>query len=434
MLRVSRSVPLALFALSLLSGGALAGTDGSPSLEELLRRAREQQRKERAALAPRVEQLVGELEATFVEEDDVVGIHDQLVALGPEAAPLLVKHIDPGSAGGHRAELRATEVTRALAALGSPSITAELVRLTSEGSRIGRLHAIELLGYSADRDVASARLTALFNGTSGDPRRAAAAALARLGGEQNASFLHKALTDTDVEVVTAVLRALIAAPSESGNEAVLAMLRRPSDAARSLDLVLEYLRRAPTDVQLRSTQDLLVLAADKRLGMEQRVAIVDEVPALGPELDAALRRRLDALLESTDTELRDAARICLALLGDRQARRTLIRTYDDHVDQNSRWPTAYRDRGGILMRLHEYDDAAKDFKQAIEVADARGKPAEFEVWIDLARAYALAGKQKQAYEALRDAPIPGSVLARLGADPDFRELREHSRYGRVFDG
>ena len=55
-----------------------------------------------------------------------------------------------------------------------------------------------------------------------------------------------------------------------------------------------------------------------------------------------------------------------------------------------------------------------------------------DVYLGLARCYALEKKYKDAQQWLQRAPISRRQLAELAEDPDFRDMAAHSKYGKTF--
>jgi tetratricopeptide (TPR) repeat protein len=82
----------------------------------------------------------------------------------------------------------------------------------------------------------------------------------------------------------------------------------------------------------------------------------------------------------------------------------------------------------VRLRIEDWDDAIKDFQQALRLARDNPRPQP-EAYLGLARAYARRGRLRDAAEWLRKAPISIKELRELSEDPDFAELRA-SRYSK----
>lgn len=415
---------------------AAARADGDRSLEDFLRRVAGRAAELERELRPRIERVVRGLEELAQPPDEALlsALRAELEHLGDPAAPLLVPWLDPGGAPSPGARLRAAEIRRALERLDTAALTADLIALSRTGSALGRVSATELLGRAPVHDrQARARLQELFEGSNPLLRRAAARGLAGQDSPERGAFLARALDDPDPELVGGVLAALAARPGEEGLDPLFALLRRPAAAAPWIPSVVAYLR-AMHPLPEERLAPLVALVLDARLGRDDRILLLRALPDLSDDWSSEEQRRLGTLSQNPDPTLREAALVCLANLGDRGARRDLLRTYDQLVDANPRWPNAFRSRGEVLLAVGEPRDAARDFRRAIELAQAQGQRPAAEVWILLARAYLRDDKLRQAFETLEEARLGLEERATLAADEEFRRLREHARYGRVLGG
>lgn len=406
-----------------------------PSLEELLRRAREKREENARRLGPRVDDLVRRLDALGASGavTEIGRVRDELVALGPEAAPLLLPHLDPGATSSEGERARARHVGAALQALGSGAVTRELIHMARTGSKEGRTNAMEVLGSSPDVELASACLADIFRNAKGPLRTGAVTALARLGGPGNEALLLEALGDDDPEVLKAVLAALTGVRSSAALAQVRDLAGAPMVAAPLVPEILAYYRSCADALEEDDLQALVRLAAHDAPSPEDRLRVLDTLPALTDDVSSRTEKLFDPLLASKEEELQEAARICLALLGDRGQRREILKRYDDLVDQNENWSGAYSQRAAIHLRLGDPGEAAKDYRRAIQIREDQGRPLDEELYVQLARAYSLDGNAKKAHDALQTAGLSRSELRALALDPDFGTIRDHSRYGKIFD-
>ncbi|MEW6072230.1 MAG: tetratricopeptide repeat protein [Planctomycetota bacterium] len=406
------------------------------SLEEFLRRAREKRAERLAALRAPVGEIVARLEERGRPgpERQMAAIRAELDALGVEAAPLLLPHLDPGPTPSPAAAFRAAEIAETLIRMRTASITASLIDFFPTASRPGQRNVVKILGQAPDRARASAFLTELFRAEGAALRQECVIALAQLGGPENALVLREALTDANPSVVEAVLAALAANTTVEALEAVRELVRDPSRASPVVLAILAYYAQCGAAVVQDAKVEVARLAAgESGIGKAERLAILAALPALAPERDRALAEALAPLLESRDDELWDAARVALALLGDRGARGELRRKYDELVRTQEAWNGAYERRAAILLRLGEYADAAKDYERAIGISMTRRQTTDQTLYVGLARAHALDGRLKPAYEALMHAYLTPKQRQELAADPDFAALAAHARYGKIFE-
>ena len=406
------------------------------SLEEFLRMARARKEERLAALRGPVAEMVVRLEERGRPGPlrEMERIRKELDGLGTESALLLLPHIDPGLPVTGATKFRAEEVTEALIRMHTASVTEPLIEIAADAGRRARLNAIRILGHAPDRTRAGHFLVGLFRANTGQVRLECVIALSRMGGAENAEVLREALNDDNAAVVAAVLNALAGAQAVDAVDGVRALVRNPTQAASVIPDLLGYFRACPATATREAMVELLQLAAGSNsLAKDQRLEILDAVPPFEPPLDAEVRAALDPLLGNGDVDLQEGAQICLALLGDRGVRRELRKKYDDWVREELNWSASIEKRALLLLKLHEYTDAAKDFKNAIAVRQGRGQTVPSELHVSLARSYVLGGKLRQGSEALKEAYLSRGQLADLATDPDFKDLVESSRYGKIFE-
>jgi tetratricopeptide (TPR) repeat protein len=426
---MSRSGVVALAVLAVLAPASHADEPGS--LEDFLSRARAEREKVQAALKGPVEAIVRELEATDrnTNAKRLRELVDRAVALGPDATPLLVEFIDPGDAALDGERWRATQVATALSRMDTTPVTARLLALLRDGSLEGRRNSVRgLAGSLADSRVRPA-LTAAFHASQGSLRQTILRALIAAGGPETDALLGEVLASGDGALVSLALTGLAETGAAGSADRVRKILFDASLSKAHARELLQYLRACP---QVVGEAEIAALCRIARDGppLDVRIQVLDALPEFKPPLNAELKRALEPLTVPTnDRALREAALIALTTLGDKGARKDLLRPYDDAVDQNEgRFAEPYSRRAQIHFRIGDYDAAIKDNIAAIKagVDDPTLKP---DTYVALARCYARKGKVKEAAEWVRKAPISISQLRALADDPDFRELRD-SKYGR----
>jgi len=436
---MTRPLAPVVLALGLLLQPASAQTgtdaDGGPTLEAFLARARAERDALHARLGVEAQRLVAELEAdTKPGRLSLENLRIELDRLGPEAAPVLVPYLEPGTEPTDGTKFRAEEITAALQRARPAGIVAELALYTQRGSEAGRIHAIRVLGSVPERESAGEHLARIFEASKGALRLESARSLGALGG--NASTLQRALQDDDPEVVRTVLAALTDWKNVDAAPAVLALAREPQSAAPVVAELVAYWRASPEVVDMETLSAMIRLTLRQDVASADRVALLDAIPAFEEAEDRAVRRELEPVASTPDAAVREAALICMVLLGDRGKRRVLLDAYDQPIEAQGDYWKDYSQRGAILVRIGDYSAAAKDYERAIELLARRsrnGRATNQDLWIDLARSHVLAGKLAKAVDALEDMGLTRSLKERLRADPDFRELVESSRYGRVLE-
>lgn len=414
-----------------------SGEPPPASLESLLESVRARREAVLAEWAPVVDGLLARFEDR--DEDGVPvgleGLRAELARAAQHAAPLLVPWIEPGESPQEAAVLRADEVARALEATAARGITRELVQLARSGTKPARRHAVRLLARTEDPEVVGPTLRRVFQESQGALAQAAARALVLGGGEQGLATIRTAFRESQGEALQVVVGAVVEAAHPGFAAEVGALVRDPQRAAPVADEVFDYYEALPEVFDGEAGLALLRLIASPYPSDATRIRLLERLPDLGlegREAREALEQIVAEASRADSEEVADAARICLAILGDRRAKKRALLFFDRQVDRDRSWPGAYEQRGDLLLRMREYGDAVRDFRRAIELSRDDGKPTR-ELRVRLARAYARSGKLRSASEALRSAALTPRRLEELREDEDFAEVAAHSRYGKVFE-
>ena len=423
----------ALLAAALLLVPAVqdpAPETGRPdSIEALLERVRSRRDELRAQLLPRVEALVADLEE--IAGRNPAGerrIRKELGELGREALPLLLPWLDPGLPPEKGPDYRAAVVARTLREGASDALTDGLIQLSREATPQGQRLALSVLGHQPPDPRIDAHLEERFRSSEGFVRLECIRSLALRGG--HGGLLRESLRDSDPEIVAAVLGALASRRTEEAAADVISVLDRPRTASQVLDELTEYFLACPAAMDEDRLERLLPYVLKEGVDDESRIKLLDAVPTFTKSLDLRQRRQLEPVLESPNSELREAALVCLTLLGHRPAKKELVGYYTKQIDDHGGYPKAYEDRADIYVRIQEYSAAVKDYKRSIEELGDRATLVSYrELWFKYGRALVQSGKLRQAMEALRDFGLGPEMRAMILADPAFAPLLE-SRYGR----
>lgn len=420
-------VPLAGPALQ--ADAASKGTAQRAPLEGMLERARARRDDERRRLQPLIDQAIADFQAqpAPVSAERRAALTDRLASLGPEAAALLVPQLDPGATDPVANE-RARAVADALARLQGPTVTDPLLAVLATDNDAARANA--LIALETCKEVARIRPAVLMvfeRAGQAELRQSALRTLIRLGGPENAELYGRVLSQGEAEEVALALRALADTRDASAVREVRKLAADAARAQRHADLLIAYFRGLPDQVDAELVASF-VGAAERAGDREARLAIVRVLPDLAGRFGADVRKGLERIAESKDSDLREAALVALVRLGDRNARRDLLESYDDYVERNDRFSDAYVRRGDLYLRIEDWDAAIKDYQQALRLTadDPRPQPAAY---VGLARAFARRGKLRDAAESLRKAPLSITELRKLADDPDFAELRA-SRFSK----
>lgn len=435
------SAPLALTVLALaplaaapsLPGIPRGPQDGGGSLEDFLERARGEREALLARLVPTVEALLESVRSSSGRPGDARV--SELAALGSEATPLLIPYLDPGRLDPDRldpgrldpdkepdeAQVRVADyAARALARMDPAPVTGELLTMLAHGSPAARIRAAAVLAHVPRSKAVTAALRSCYDESGGELQAACLQALLAHGDERTTALLDGVLRSDRPALIDTALEAVTITRSEASAGAVRALLASPR-ALRHAAGILAYYLAMPQLADGGVIDDLARLTTGVGPG-EVKLAVLAALPRLNPRL-SSLKRRLEPLTESRDRDLREGALIALAAMGDRGARRKVLEPYDDLVDRNQNWSQAYSRRATVLLRVGEYDDAIRDFKDALRLAADDPTP-DRESHVNLARCYALSGKPREAADWLRRAPISLEDLRALADDPDFASVRD----------
>ncbi len=427
---------LALSAGSLAPAAAQAGdppgTDGTESLQAWLARIRRERETSRSALTTRVLELCRELEALASEtgERKVEAARNALTALGPEAIPLLAPALEPGEGASAAARFRAEHVAITIAAARPTSIDAELAAHVRQGTPEARSNALLVLAHHGDPERALPLLTELYSSALGAQRGEVLAVIAELGGDQADRLVAEALDDPEPEVVSTALDALARARNESMSGAILEFVRA-SKAPAHVDGLLAYYSAVPAALDSEHALALVELARHVALSEKSKSQLLEALARFPIELDSRIEKALDSIADGGTREVRESALVLLAVLGDRNARKSLLKPYEDVVRRSPKWSQAYVQLADVLARIHDHRKAIGEYKTALELMSKEDR-VEATPFLGIARCNALLGDYKEAAEYLEKAPVSAKTLRELAADPDFAAMAANPKYSKVF--
>ncbi len=425
-----------LLSLALLAAGAGA-QDKRPareSLEAFLKRMRAIQAAQSVGLSASLNELLARLEqdALARRTDGLNRGREQLVALGAEAAPLLVEKLDPGAQASDAQKLVAQTVRRALFELRSPAVTPRLLQLAQTGSPDGKRNAVLALGSSPEPERACGLLVGITKGGPVELRDAALTSLASLRSAEADKALGEALIDPSPDVVRECLRALARAKRADLAPRVLRLCESVRDAVPQADALAAYYRAVPEAIDKVHALAILRLAQDFTPPADQRARLLDLLASAPNSIETDGKKILRELGASPTKEVRESALVTLALLGDKNARRDLLADIETQIERNRVYAQNYEERARLLYRIEQWRDAAKDYTTALKLSanDFRARPEA--AYIGLTRCHLQMGKLKDAADTLEKAPISLKELQGLAADPLFQKLVENPKYRPLF--
>ncbi|MBI1381059.1 MAG: hypothetical protein GC161_08230 [Planctomycetaceae bacterium] len=425
-----------LGALVVLAGpaSALSSPVDRRALEDLLEDARQRRAEAVEAARTGALTLLDRAVAARAEGRSADEPLAELVALGSAGGLVLVELLDP-PAGDERAAARAQEAERALAVGLSAPLVPRLLELAVRGQPEGKTRALALLGRAPDPVPVLEVVENAFEQEGGAPRRAALSSLVRLASPKADDALRTALRASDQLLTRAGLQELTAGRRLDMAPEVEALLVDAPRASRHWSQIADYFAAVPAAF-LPKAQTLLVgLAENKHLDTGTGVELLARVGRFASSPSKELLSQLAEIERNGHPELAEAASIAMARLGDRNARRALEKRYDEAVSRAKNEPGPLIARGRLYLRLGDGNNAVRDLKRGLELADSQNSPMpRREVWIDLARSYLIDDKFAPAAAALERAPLTAVWRQRLSDDPDFAALLAHSRYGKVLRG
>jgi hypothetical protein len=404
--------------------------DDRQSLEDLLLKARERRAQAQAQVRTQLDGLLAELSPSnrTPTPAEVASAVERIVKLGADATPLLVKRLDAPDGATEREKLVAREVATALSKMDTKPVTHELLALLSSAGNDGKRNVLRVLASTPEPERARPAVAGLFRSSTGELKHTCLRTLLGMGGAADDALLAEVLQGSDDTLIGLAIDALSAQRSAGAAEQVRRILLDARLAQRHAASLVDYFRTQPSLATPADVQAFVRLAASSSVAVDVRVHVLERLPALKPTLNVELKRLMEPLIGSPDRKLHEGALVFLSRLGDKAARKELLREYDELVSKNENWSESYVRRADMLAKLGDDDDAIKDYKHAL-VSSRNDPTVNPETWVKLARAYTRRGKFKDAAETLRKSPLADAALKALADDPEFVPLRD-SKYGK----
>ena len=430
---LAASLCLALLPALRCDPGAAPEVDDKISLEELLASYRAERERLLAGFRAKINTVVGEMESAVTGNrmERLPELRASLVALGSQAAPLLVKQLDPGIQPSDGAAGRARQIALALREMSTRSVSVDLLDLLKLGSLAGQENALTALAGSDDPERVGPVLRGMFADAHKQKRSALIAAIANLGGPENFAFLGEVLTNQDPEIVKSVLVALTDSRTTAAAPKIQSLVRDVNAAAPHVEEILQYYRACPEVLDSDHCESLVNFAKALRSNSKMAELVLLLVGEHEHAWSSTVKSDLKALAEDRSSRIAEAALICLARAGDRNAKKDLLQPYDERIEKNDRIASAWQNRAEVKYRIGDYKSAIKDYETAHKVS-AEYLRTEPEVFEGLARCYSLMGKLKDAAKWLGEGGLSLARLHQLAKDPEFAELAADEKYNRVF--
>jgi tetratricopeptide (TPR) repeat protein len=442
---------LATALLALLLTGSAPSVPCPPqaerqSLEDLRRQAEEARALSREALGPEVARLVSDLEELKVttRTSRTAAVQRALRELGPAAAPLLVRFLQPATMKGFEPTrgdvFRAELMAEVVAELASPAVTDELIRMATEGSPLARLNALTALAGTPEPERVTGPLMAIAGGRASigaSPelgsaiQQAAFMTLAVLGTPAGLEFIKGKVADSDPRVAAAALAGLGAAPVETSAAVVLQLLQTPAAPGLAGELFAYYDSHSELMDELDHSRGLGAVAVNPETASEARVDLFDLLRTTDARVGTPVKRKIDDYTNFARSDVRTAALMLLARMKDRSARKALLAEIGEPTGEQAFYIVQHAsERARLLHEIGDYSASVKDWRRAFDASKGSSRNRK-ELFIGIAQTLARQKKYREAKQYLEDAPISLKELQSLSTRRDFRGMLA-TRYRDAF--
>ena len=436
-----RYLPLILAGLVAprLNGDAEAGprlgvqdeADPTRSLEDLLRQARAERDQVLSQLRASVEVILGNMESATVriQPEKALELRKEMVALGPEIAPLLLTSLLNGPDPSRSERFRALQVVQVLRDLRSPSIGMQLLASSQRGEAEGRVNSLHVLAADPNPERVIDGVRTVHAEAQAEVRTAALLALAQLGSSDLPQLLAADFAQVDIEQIGPLLKGLAQVDREDVSSCVIQLLATERAPSLVSPLLGYYSANSDLFNQEEHLLALIQLAGQPATDPTDAVKTLDTLAQFDVTVKGATKRALDDLRNSSKLNLRESALVLLARSKDKAARRDLLSAFDERVKFSPTNPYVHSLRGDVYYLIAEYQKAIKDFKTAISLQ--RGLASKGGAHLGIARSYARLKRYSDAEDFLSAAPVSMTTLRNLAQDPAFQEMLE-TKYRRAF--
>lgn len=341
----------------------------------------------------------------------------EVALLGDSLVPLLLEKLRPDDPS-PEALNTAANTARILALLGPASFVTPLMQMVSGDNSVARSHAIPLLAKSGH--VEAGRFLEHVLGTL--PRSSVAPAVHALRTLERGSAATKVadlVSAPELQIRAAALEFLTKFGSDQHKPKVIAALR--SEAQESLlPSYLDFLQQhAAGDAEAATA--LLGMLEPGKLFLPRQYEVVRALATIAPKGHDATLTRLRALIAGG--ELQHLGRACattMAALGDNGGRKELFEGLDKEVKKNPKVPSVLANRAEASFAFEKWNDAMRDFKDALRSARSLTMQREFYLW--LARCHVRLKEHRRAAQVLKEGFLSKpEIEAAAHDDPVFKQ-------------
>ncbi len=330
---------------------------------------------------------------------------EEVAALGDSLVPLLLEKLRPDDPSPENLNTAANSA-RILARLGPAGFVPPLIDMMKSDNSIARGFAIPLLGKSGHVE-AGRFLEGTLDTLPKSNLATAIHALRALGRHGASPKVADMLSSGELTLRHACLEFLTEFCGSDDRAKVLAALRAETQDSLLPTYVALLKRHAVGDGDAATT--LLSLLDSGKLYMPKQCAVVHALAVVAPKGHEPTITRLRGIIQTG--EIQQLGRACaqtMLALGDKSGRKELFEELDKEVRKNSKVPSVQATRGEANFAFEQWNDALRDFKEALRSARSLTMQREYNVWS--ARCYVRLQQYRRAAQILKESLVSKAEL------------------------
>ncbi len=451
----------ALIFLALSSGASPALATPAPlgysarqeperqSLERLLEETELERTKRLQALRPQVTAIIATIDE--VKSRGKTATTDskkrELIALGPDAQPLLIPFLNPGTGEtitpGSRTRARiVAEVMHDVPYLG---VTDALLNEVRTGTRLSRMGALYALRTTQEPERALKALIPVIDTLNAGSPGGAEDDITSFRGEEiyttiacfdcpeSSQFLSRELGGRSADRRRMALEGIRYAPPESGGPQILALIESDRAALLAGSIADYYSANYGLLESSDHADGVASLVLHGEISNEARQQLLDVLRLSDTKLSSTHKRRIEkAFADAAHPDVRRGALMLLARNGSRGPKRELLEPFEDRMERGRNVAMVLRERAQLLHDIGDWSGAVKDWRDVMKLqGEGRNIGSDTIVFVGIAKSLARQKKFREAADYLGSSPLSLDALRSLATDRDFREMAE-SKYADAF--
>lgn len=425
------------------------------SLERLLEEIKLKRTQRLQALRPEVIAIIASIDE--VKSRGKTATSDskkrELIALGPDAQPLLIQFLNPGTGEtvtpGSRT--RARVVAEVMHDVPYRGVTDALLDEVRTGTALSRAGALYALRTTEEPERALAVLIPLIDnlgsraedapgegpaggdGDLGERGDDIYTAIACLDSPAASQFLAKEISGRNADRRRMALEGIRYAPTKSGAPQILLLMASDSAASLAGSIAGYYSANESLLAESDHIDGVTALALSREISNDARRNLFDILRLADSKLSSTHKRRIEkAFSDAADPEVRRGALMLLARNGDRGSKRSILDPFQERIERDRNVAMILRERAQVLHDIGDWSGAVKDWRDVMKLQQAgRNIGSDTIVFVGIAKSLARQRKFREASEYLGSSPLSLDALRALATDRDFREMAE-SKYADAF--